>query len=108
MSNRSTRWLRPLLLAGLAATTSIAAHAARFVTEVITTAPPAPQVEVVGVAPHTGWVWEPGYYAWRENRHVWVAGEWVAPRPGYRWEPHVWVKEGAGWRLRAGEWIKVR
>ena len=108
MRKQSIRWLRPLMVVGLAASTSIAAHAARYVTEVITVAPPPAQVEVIGVAPQPGWVWQPGYYNWVGGRHVWVAGEWVAPRPGYRWEPHVWVKEGGGWRLREGFWVKVR
>jgi hypothetical protein len=96
--------MRPLAILALAATTGVAAHAARYVTEVITTAPPAPVVETIGVAPHPGWVWEPGYYNWVDGHHVWVAGTWVEPRPGYHWHPHVWVKAGAGWRLREGYW----
>jgi hypothetical protein len=79
----------------------------RYGAEVVTVAPPPPQVEVVGVAPHPGWVWEPGYWNWQGERHVWVAGTWVAPRPGYRWEPHAWVKEGKGWRLREGYWVRA-
>lgn len=105
-SNRRSRWIRPLGIVVLAATTSLAAHAARYVTEVVTTAPPAPVVETVGVAPHAGWVREPGYYNWVNGHHVWVEGTWVAPRAGYHWHPHVWVKSGAGWRLREGYWAR--
>jgi hypothetical protein len=75
--------------------------------ELVTVAPPPPQVEVVGVAPHPGWVWQPGYWNWAGGRHVWVAGNWVEPREGYRWEPHAWVREGKGWRLREGAWVKM-
>src|SRR5262245_46306414 len=74
----------------------------RYREGVVAVAPPAPEVEVVGVSPRPGWVWEPGYWNWQGGRHVWVNGVWVAPRPGYRWEPHAWVHEGKGWRLREG------
>jgi hypothetical protein len=108
MSTRSTPWLRSLAIVAFAATTGVAAQAARYVTEVITTAPPAPQVETVTVAPHPDWVWQPGFWEWKNGRYVWKTGHWVEPRPGFHWEPHVWVKEGEGWRLREGEWVKVR
>jgi hypothetical protein len=78
----------------------------RYRETVVGIAPPAPEVEVVGVAPHPGWVWQPGYWNWEANRHVWVAGNWVAPRPGYHWEPHAWVHEDKGWRLREGYWAR--
>jgi len=67
-------------------------------------APPAPRVEVVGPAPHTGFVWIPGYWNWVDGHHVWIAGRWEAPRPGYRWAPHRWVHEHDGWRLEEGRW----
>jgi hypothetical protein len=105
-SIQRNRWMRPLAVAALVATTSLAANAARYVTEIVTTAPPAPVVETVGVAPHAGWFYRPGYYNWEHGHHVWVAGTWAAPRPGYHWQPHVWVKTGAGWRLREGSWVK--
>jgi hypothetical protein len=108
MSKLSHAWLRPLAIVAIAAASTSAAHAARFVTEVVTTAPPAPVEETVTVAPHPGWGYHPGYYRWENNKYVWTEGEWVAPRPGYRWEPHAWVKEGGGWRLREGEWVKVK
>jgi hypothetical protein len=73
---------------------------------VVTVAPPAPQVEVVGVAPAAGYVWFPGYWNWAEGRHVWVAGYWGAGRPGYRWVPHTWVRYGGGWRMAPGHWAR--
>ena len=108
MSKLSTSWLRPLAIVAIVAATGPVAHAAKYITEVVTTEPPTPVAETVTVAPHPGWVWLPGYFKWEGGKYVWVGGEWVEPRPGFRWEPHVWVKEGKGWRLREGEWVKVK
>ena len=76
----------------------------RYRTEIIEVAPPAAQTEVIGVAPHRGWVHRDGYWDWVGGKYVWVRGAWVEPRPGYRWVPHVWVREGPGYRLREGYW----
>jgi len=61
MSKLSTPWLRPLAIVAICAATSSAAQAARYITEVVTTVPPAPLTETVTVAPHPGWIWHPGY-----------------------------------------------
>ncbi len=66
--------------------------------------PPAPRVEVYGVAPRPGYVWLDGYWNWVGGRHEWVGGHWEAPRRGYRWEPHHWVRERDGWHLSGGHW----
>jgi hypothetical protein len=73
-------------------------------TPMVTVAPPAPQVEVIGVAPSPGYVWAGGYWNWEGGRHVWVAGHWQPGRPGYHWAPHRWVQTGGGWRLERGHW----
>lgn len=70
--------------------------------------PPAPEVEVIGVAPAPGYFWIHGFWGWEGGRHVWVPGRWEAPRPGYRWVPHAWVGEGNGYRLHPGRWEAVR
>ena len=67
-------------------------------------APPDPRVEVVP-APRLGYVWAPGYWAWRGRHHVWMEGHWVRARAGYRWEPDVWVSEGGRWRFNRGHWM---
>ena len=72
--------------------------------EVVAVAPPAPQVEVVGVAPFPGYIWLGGYWGWSGGRHAWVGGRWEAPRPGYGWAPHQWHREGQGWRFAPGRW----
>ena len=74
----------------------------------VTVAPPAPRVEVVGVAPAPGYFWISGYWGWIGGRHEWVPGRWTAPRPGYRYEPHRWEREGDGWRLHEGRWSEAR
>jgi hypothetical protein len=68
-------------------------------------APPAPQVEVVGVAPAPGYFWVGGAWFWEGGRYAWHAGRWMAPRPGYRWEPHHWVYANGGWHMHAGHWV---
>ena len=74
--------------------------------EVVAVEPPVAQAEIIGVAPHPGWIWQPGYYDWVGGRHVWVRGAWVEGRAGYHWVPHTWVREGAGWHLREGYWAR--
>jgi hypothetical protein len=71
---------------------------------VVLVAPPAPRIEVVGVAPSPGYVWVGGYWNWVGGRHEWVGGHWVAGRAGHHWVPHTWVREGDGWRARPGHW----
>jgi hypothetical protein len=77
-----------------------------YVGGVVMVAPPAPRVEVIGVAPNPGYVWIGGYWNWVGGRHVWVPGRWDRGRPGYHWESHAWVREGDGWRMRPGRWVR--
>ena len=44
---------------------------------VVRVPPPAVRYEPVP-PPRPGYVWTPGYWAWRDNHHVWVSGTWVA------------------------------
>jgi len=67
-------------------------------------APPAPQAEVVGVAPVPGYFWIGGYWGWRGGAHYWNPGHWERPREGYRWAPHQWTPYGHGWREAPGHW----
>ena len=68
-------------------------------------APPAPRVERIP-PPRVGYVWTPGYWAWRSNRHVWVGGIYVRNRPGYIYEQPRWVQGNGGWHQQGGNWIK--
>jgi hypothetical protein len=114
---KRTQLARPLLLAALATATllggcvvrgSIGVPAPTVYVGAVSVAPPAPQVEVIGVPPQPGYVWLGGYWNWVGGRHVWVGGHWEAGRAGYRWVPHEWVRAGGGWRLREGHWARGR
>jgi hypothetical protein len=72
---------------------------------VVTVAPPAAPVEVIGVAPTPGYIWFPGFYGWEGGVHVWHAGYWGPGRAGYYWAPHRWVAYGGGWRMEPGHWV---
>lgn len=67
-------------------------------------APPAPQVEVIGVAPYSGYIWLGGAWFWEGGRHIWHPGHWEAPRAGHVWMPHHWEHDGRYWHFREGYW----
>jgi hypothetical protein len=69
--------------------------------------PPPVRVEPIPV-PRRGYVWSPGYWDWRGNRHVWVEGFWIQERPGYYYRPHQWVERGGHWYLERGRWDTAR
>ena len=66
--------------------------------------PPAPRVDVVGVAPYPGYLWISGFWSWGGASYVWHPGRWTAPRPGYVWSAPSWERHGGGWRERPGYW----
>ena len=51
-----------------------------------------------------GYVWAPGYWEPRGQRHVWRAGHWVQARPGYVYRQPVWSQHGNRWDYRASRW----
>lgn len=68
-------------------------------------APPARVYESAGVAPGLGYVWIPGYHAWRGRDYVWVGGRYQLPARGYRrYEPGRWRHDRAGWYWIDGRW----
>jgi len=68
-------------------------------------APPAAEVEVVGVAPGPDHVWISGHHVWQGGRYVWVGGRWAArPRHGARWVPGHWRHNRRGWFWIEGRW----
>jgi hypothetical protein len=95
-----------IFLAGTLLGGCVVARAPGYYGGAVVTAPPAPQVEVVGVVPVPGYVWFGGYWNWVGGRHVWVAGHWGPGRPGYHWVPHTWVHAGGGWRMSEGHWAR--
>ncbi len=69
------------------------------------TAPPAPYVETVTIAPSPVHVWVGGFWEWGGGRYVWRPGHWAAPpRAGWVWVPHRWEPGPGGWHMRPGHW----
>lgn len=100
---------RKLLLAALAAA-SIGFTAIPASAEVgiyLDVAPPAPRYEVVPSA-RPGYVWQPGYWQWRDGRHVWARGHWVRERRGYYWHPSRWEERNGRWVFERGRWDRQR
>ena len=60
------------------------------------TPPPAPQVETRPPAPGAGYVWQDGYWTWRNGQYEWVPGHWESPRGGYTRTPRHWGPDGLG------------
>jgi hypothetical protein len=66
---------------------------------------PAWQVGAAVVSPHLGHVWVPGYWDWRAQRRLWVAGSWVRPyRAGAVWVAPCRTWRAGGWFYRRGYW----
>jgi len=68
-------------------------------------APPAARYEVVP-APRRGYLWAPGYWNGRNNRHVWQAGHWERERTGYYYNQPAWTQRDNRWQLERGRWNK--
>jgi hypothetical protein len=100
---------RKLLLGALAVSSiaimPLAASAA--VDFYVNIAPPAPRYEVVP-APRAGYVWQPGVWEWRNDRHYWRKGYWVRERPGYYWHPSRWETIDGRYVMRPGGWHRER
>jgi hypothetical protein len=69
----------------------------------ITVAPPPPRYERVP-PPRSGYVWAPGYWDWRGNRHIWIDGNWVGARPGYVYSQPRWIEHGGRWQRQESRW----
>jgi hypothetical protein len=101
-------WKRKALLAALAVSSigviPVTASAAEIYIDV---APPALRHEVVPPS-RAGYVWQPGYWDWRNHRHVWVKGYWVRERPGYYWHPSRWESRDGRYYFEKGRWDRDR
>jgi hypothetical protein len=101
---RTTRMLLVTLLAAAAACSRTPPP--QRVVAVVDRAPPPPRAEVVGRAPHAGWVYVPGYWNYSARKYVWVPGFWSVPPRGYRsWQAARWHHDKSrGWMLVRGRW----
>jgi hypothetical protein len=83
-----------------------AAAPVREVREVVVVdAPPAPQVELPGLAPGRDHVWVPGHWTRSSDRWVWMSGRWeLRPHPTSVYMPGHWERRGNGYIWREGYW----
>jgi hypothetical protein len=73
--------------------------------EYVQVAPPAPQVEVMGVAPGPNHFWVAGHWYWAGGRYAWRPGYWEARRPGHEWVMGHWDhRPGHGHYWVEGRW----
>jgi hypothetical protein len=102
-------WKRKILVSALLASSIgiIPAVASADVGIFLDVAPPAPRYEVVP-APRAGYIWAPGYWDWRNGRHVWVRGHWERERRGYYYHPQRWEQRDGRWTLERGRWDRER
>ena len=68
-------------------------------------APPPVRYEAIP-APRHGYVWAPGYWNAKHNRHVWQAGHWERERAGYYYNQPSWTQRDNRWQLQQGRWNK--
>jgi len=84
----------------------LAASLAAGAQVVVRIGPPPPRpVEVVPVAPHPGWVWQPGYHRWDGHGYVWVPGHYSEPPYEHaHWVEGHWDHRGGGYVWVDGHW----
>jgi YXWGXW repeat-containing protein len=73
----------------------------------ITVAPPPLPLYSQPALPKQGYVWMPGFWAWRKDvgDYYWVPGTWVQPpRRGFLWTPPYWSRVDGGYVFHAGYW----
>ena len=75
--------------------------------DMIRVAPPPPRYEREPRA-RRGYVWVPGYWNWRGNRHEWVRGSWMRERPGYVYAQPSWRQRDGQWYFDQGRWVEPR
>jgi hypothetical protein len=106
---------RRSLLGGLLATSVVSPFAAAIVPSEAEArpsirpnrAPPPPRFER-RPGPRPGYVWGPGYWAWRPRRrnYVWRRGHWERNRPGFRYQTPGWVLRSGNWVFVPGGWVR--
>lgn len=102
-------WTRKLLLSAIVASTFAAAAPSAFaaVDVYVNVPPPALRYEVVP-SDRAGYIWAPGYWNWRSNRHVWNKGHWERERHGYYYHPSRWTEREGRWVNERSRWDRNR
>jgi hypothetical protein len=77
--------------------------------ERVNVAPPPLPFYVQPAIPAKGYLWVPGFWAWREAvpDYFWVPGTWVKPpQQGLLWTPAYWSRVDGGYLFHAGYWAE--
>ncbi len=90
------------MLAGSLGSVTIPATSAVVV---IRQAPPEPRSERAP-PPRRGYVWAPGYWDWKYNKHVWVRGKWIHDRKGHVYNTPRWEERDNRWHMSRGNWAR--
>ena len=73
----------------------------------VNVAPPSlPSYEQPAI-PAEGYLWVPGFWAWRQSvpDYFWVPGTWVQPpQPGLLWTPPYWSQVDGSYAFHGGYW----
>src|SRR5476651_820078 len=96
-----------LFAAGMLGAVAIPLPSMAAVDVYVNVGPPPDRYEVIP-APRRGYVWSPGYWDWRNNKHVWVRGSSVRERAGYSYQPHRWVESNGRWTQERSRWNEGR
>jgi hypothetical protein len=72
---------------------------------VVQSAPPPVRAERVP-PPRRGYIWVPGHWDWRGQRHQWVKGTWMRDRPGYTYNQPRWEQRDGRWQMERGAWAR--
>ncbi len=75
--------------------------------EKVSEAPPSLPSYEQPASPAQGYLWVPGFWAWRKSvpDYFWVPGTWVRPpQSGLLWTPPYWSRVDGGYAFHAGYW----
>lgn len=73
----------------------------------IRSGPPPARYEATPRA-RPGYIWAPGYWDWRGDRHAWVRGTWLRVRPGHVYYQPRWQQRNGEWYFEQGYWEQTR
>ena len=96
-----------LFAAGMLGAVTLPPPAAAAVDIYVNVGPPPERIETVPTL-RRGYVWAPGYWDYRGNRHHWIKGRQVRAREGHYYEPNRWVERDGRWNLERSRWHKGR
>jgi hypothetical protein len=95
-----------LLAVGMLGAAAMPLPALAAIDVYVNAAPPEARYERVPEM-RRGYVWSPGYWDWRGNKHVWVRGTSVRERQGYAYQPNRWVERDGRWNLERSRWERA-